>query len=169
MEARVSPASAGAPAGVQSARASFTPNGTSCWNRGFSRPTLSTRSTRRTEPRVRLSRQRAGRAAQLFELADLAFKARNKKPTTISPLASEAVRKIDAIFMGRGKRAGLPRVGHMEERRCVDRVERLPCAAHVEERRCMWVPRYHGGIWFGHCAAVLAGPVVGIWPQLALD
>jgi transposase len=36
---------------------------------------------------------------KFFELADIASKARNKKPTTISPLALEAVRKIDAIFM----------------------------------------------------------------------
>jgi transposase len=36
---------------------------------------------------------------KLFELADIASKARNKKPTTISPLAFEAVQKIDAIFM----------------------------------------------------------------------
>jgi len=36
---------------------------------------------------------------KLFELADIATKARNQKSTTISPIAFEAVRKIDAIFM----------------------------------------------------------------------
>ena len=36
---------------------------------------------------------------KLFELADIASKARNQKPTTISPLAFEAVGKFDAIFL----------------------------------------------------------------------
>ena len=36
---------------------------------------------------------------KFFELADIATKARNRKQTTISPLALEAVRKIDAIFI----------------------------------------------------------------------
>jgi transposase len=36
---------------------------------------------------------------KLFELADIASKARNQKPTAISPIAFEAVRKMDAIFM----------------------------------------------------------------------
>jgi transposase len=36
---------------------------------------------------------------KFFELADIATKARNRQQTTISPLALEAVRKIDAIFM----------------------------------------------------------------------
>jgi transposase len=35
---------------------------------------------------------------KLFELADIASKARDRKPTTISPIAFEAVRKFDAIF-----------------------------------------------------------------------
>jgi transposase len=35
---------------------------------------------------------------KLFELADIASKARNQKPTTISPIAFEAVKKFDAIF-----------------------------------------------------------------------
>ena len=35
---------------------------------------------------------------KLFELADIASKARNGKPTTISPIAFEAVQKFDAIF-----------------------------------------------------------------------
>jgi transposase len=34
-----------------------------------------------------------------FELADVASNARKEKPTTISPFALEAVKKIDAIFM----------------------------------------------------------------------
>jgi transposase len=36
---------------------------------------------------------------KLFELADIASKARKEKPTTISPIAFEAVRKFDAIFL----------------------------------------------------------------------
>jgi transposase len=35
---------------------------------------------------------------KLFELADVATKARSRKPTTISPIAFEAVQKFDAIF-----------------------------------------------------------------------
>src|SRR6476619_3286828 len=35
---------------------------------------------------------------KLFALADIASKARNQKPTTISPIAFEAVQKFDAIF-----------------------------------------------------------------------
>jgi transposase len=35
---------------------------------------------------------------KFFELADIAAKARNQKPTTISPIALAAVQKIDAIF-----------------------------------------------------------------------
>jgi hypothetical protein len=81
--------------------------------------------------------------------------------------------------------AGLPCVGHMEERRCVahvealrvghtgeqrcvDRVETLPCAAHVEARRCVWVPAITeafgtalggatGGAGGGHMASAHAG------------
>jgi hypothetical protein len=36
---------------------------------------------------------------KLFELADIASKARKEKPTTISPIAFEAVQKFDAIFV----------------------------------------------------------------------
>jgi hypothetical protein len=36
---------------------------------------------------------------KLFELADIASKARNRKPATISPIAFEAVGKFDAIFV----------------------------------------------------------------------
>ena len=35
----------------------------------------------------------------MFELADIASKARKQKPTTISPIAFEAVQKFDAIFL----------------------------------------------------------------------
>ncbi|HVQ70535.1 MAG TPA: IS66 family transposase [Bradyrhizobium sp.] len=35
---------------------------------------------------------------KLFELADIASKARDKKPATISPIAFEAVQKFDAVF-----------------------------------------------------------------------
>jgi transposase len=36
---------------------------------------------------------------KLFEIADIASKARKEKPTTISPIAFEAVQKFDAIFV----------------------------------------------------------------------
>jgi transposase len=36
---------------------------------------------------------------KLFELADIASQARKQKPSTISPIAFEAVRKLDAIFV----------------------------------------------------------------------
>ena len=45
---------------------------------------------------------------KLFELADIASKARNQKRTTISPIAFEAVRKMDAIFMLERPINGLP-------------------------------------------------------------
>jgi transposase len=45
---------------------------------------------------------------KFFELADIASKARNKKSTTTSPLALEAVCKIDAIFMAERTIDGLP-------------------------------------------------------------
>src|SRR6202051_64548 len=45
---------------------------------------------------------------KFFELADIASKARARKPTTISPMALEAVRKIDAIFMAERSINGLP-------------------------------------------------------------
>ena len=45
---------------------------------------------------------------KFFELADIASKARDRKSTTISPLALEAVRKIDAIFMAERAIDGVP-------------------------------------------------------------
>jgi len=45
---------------------------------------------------------------KLFELADIASKARNQKRTTISPIAFDAVRKMDAIFMLERPINGLP-------------------------------------------------------------
>ena len=36
---------------------------------------------------------------KFFELADIAAKARNQRPATISPIAFEAVQRFDAIFM----------------------------------------------------------------------
>ena len=60
----------------------------------------SKRSTRRIESRDRSPRPDAGRTRRkLFELADIASKARAQKPTMISPIAFEAVQKFDAIFM----------------------------------------------------------------------
>ncbi len=54
---------------------------------------------------------------KFFELADIAAKARNKKPITISPMALEAVRKIDAIFMAERAINGLPRDERLAARR----------------------------------------------------
>jgi transposase len=45
---------------------------------------------------------------KFFELADIASKARSGKQTAISPMALEAVRKIDAIFMAERSINGLP-------------------------------------------------------------
>ena len=50
---------------------------------------------------------------KLFELADIAAKARKGEPATISPIAFEAVQKFDAIFalLDRRARGGTPQ-GH---------------------------------------------------------
>ncbi len=45
---------------------------------------------------------------KFFELADIASKARSGKQTTISPMALEAVQRIDAIFMAERSINGLP-------------------------------------------------------------
>jgi len=45
---------------------------------------------------------------KFFELADIASKVRKQKPTTISPMAFEAVQKIDAIFMAERPINGTP-------------------------------------------------------------
>jgi transposase len=45
---------------------------------------------------------------KFFELADIASKARGKKSVVISPIAFEAVRKIDAVFMLERSINGLP-------------------------------------------------------------
>jgi transposase len=54
---------------------------------------------------------------KFFELADIASKARDRKPTTISPMALEAVRKIDAIFMAERSINGLPPDARLAGRR----------------------------------------------------
>jgi transposase len=54
---------------------------------------------------------------KFFELADIASKARDRKPTTISPMALEAVRKIDAIFMAERSINGLPAHERLAARR----------------------------------------------------
>ena len=58
------------------------------------------RSTRRIESRGPITEAGCWAHARrkLFELADIASKARKGKPTTISPIAFEAVQKFDAIF-----------------------------------------------------------------------
>jgi transposase len=54
---------------------------------------------------------------KLFELADIASKARNQKPTTISPIAFEAVGKFDAIFALERSISGLPPEARVAARR----------------------------------------------------
>jgi transposase len=54
---------------------------------------------------------------KLFELADIAAKGRNQKSTAISPIAFEAVRKIDAIFMLERSINGLPPEQRLAARR----------------------------------------------------
>jgi transposase len=54
---------------------------------------------------------------KFFELADIATKVRNRQQTTISPLALEAVRKIDAIFMAERAIYGLSPQGRLAARR----------------------------------------------------
>jgi hypothetical protein len=58
-------------------------------------------STRRIESRDPITEAGCWAHARrkLFELADIAAKARKQKSTTVSPIAFEAVRKMDAIFM----------------------------------------------------------------------
>jgi transposase len=54
---------------------------------------------------------------KLFELADIASKARKGKPTTISPIAFEAVQKFDAIFALERSINGLPPEARLAARR----------------------------------------------------
>jgi transposase len=70
---------------------------------------------------------------KFFELADIASKARNKKPSTISPMALEAVQKIDAVFMVERSINGLPR----DERLAVRRKEVAPLVGELVD----WMTR----------------------------
>jgi transposase len=54
---------------------------------------------------------------KLFELADIASKARNQKRTSISPIAFEAVRRMDTIFMLERPINGLPPQERLAARR----------------------------------------------------
>jgi transposase len=54
---------------------------------------------------------------KFFELADIASKVRGGKPTTISPMALEAVQKIDAIFMAERSINGLSPAERLAARR----------------------------------------------------
>ncbi len=64
---------------------------------------------------------------KLFELADIAAQARNQKSTTISPLAFEAVQKIDAIFAAERSINGKPR----DERVAVRRKDIAPLVTEL--------------------------------------
>lgn len=64
---------------------------------------------------------------KLFELADIAAQARNQKPTTISPIAFEAVQKIDAIFAAERSINGKP----PEERVAVRRKDIAPLVTEL--------------------------------------
>jgi hypothetical protein len=59
---------------------------------------------------------------KFFELADIASKARSGKQTTISPMALEAVQRIDAIFMAERSINGLP----LDQRLAVRRKDSAP-------------------------------------------
>jgi transposase len=54
---------------------------------------------------------------KLFELADIAAQARDRKPATISPVAFEAVQKIDAIFAAERSINGQPPAERVAVRR----------------------------------------------------
>lgn len=54
---------------------------------------------------------------KLFELADIAAQARDRTPTTISPIAFEAVQKIDAIFAAERSINGKPPAERVAVRR----------------------------------------------------
>ena len=72
-------------------------------------------SASRIESRDRSRKLAAGR--KLFELADVASKARKAKPTTISPIAFEAVQRFDAIFALERSINGLPPEARVAARR----------------------------------------------------
>jgi transposase len=73
---------------------------------------------------------------KLFELADIASNARKQKPTTISPIAFEAVRKIDAIFALERSINGLS----PEQRVAARRVDIVPLVNDLIE----WIKRERG-------------------------
>ena len=54
---------------------------------------------------------------KFFELADIASKARNPKTAALSPMAFEAVRKIDGVFMAERSNNGLPSNERLTARR----------------------------------------------------
>ena len=64
---------------------------------------------------------------KLFELADIAATARNQTPTAISPIAFEAVQKIDAIFAAERSINGQP----TEERIAVRRRDIAPLVSEL--------------------------------------
>src|SRR5262249_35977870 len=54
---------------------------------------------------------------KFFELADIASKARNPKTAALSPMAFEAVRKIDGVFLAERSNNGLPSNERLTARR----------------------------------------------------
>ena len=83
---------------------------------GSCRPTPTPGSTRKPGPITEAACWANGRR-KFFELADIASKSRSGKQTTISPMALEAVRKIDAFFMAERSINGLPLDGRFPARR----------------------------------------------------
>src|SRR5262249_38467970 len=70
---------------------------------------------------------------KLFELADIGSKARNQKSTTISPIAFEAVRKMDAIFRLERSINGLsPRMSPRRSMHPAAMVRDRACAGEVQ-------------------------------------
>src|ERR1700732_1295653 len=82
---------------------------------------------------------------KLFELADIASKAREQKPITISPIAFEAVQKFDAIFMLERSINGLSPA----ERVAARRIEIAPLVNDLIE----WMKRERGKLSRHHDVA----------------
>jgi coenzyme F420-reducing hydrogenase gamma subunit len=70
---------------------------------------------RRTARAARSPKRHARR--KFFELADVASKSRNRKTAAISPIAFEAVQKMDAIFAAERSINGCPPAARIAARR----------------------------------------------------
>jgi len=88
---------------------------------------------------------------KLFELADIASKARKQKPTAISPIAFEAVQKFDAIFALERSINGLSPAARVAARRqdiaplVNDLIDWMKRERGKLSRQGVSYPRYIGG------------------------